>query len=395
MKSIKLIIPYIFIILVLYMYVFNPYPFRGGVIKLLYPLALLPFASNNGRIEIKKNRKIIFSLFLLFLYDVFLLLVFGSSRYLGSFLNIIELVFVPIGLCMLYEKLLLTRDLMKDLVVVCSGAAIITVFLALNQELAFAVRYIFNSNTAHIEEVTRRMYGISEYLLFTYSVLLGFVAGYCLTSKGVLVKLTSLLLLLGVVLNARIGLAVFFVVVIIRSLSYKAIKNNILFVFFLLLVAPLIYDWFVVSFPDTYEWLAEGYEETMELSHGNKTGTFAGLNDMLVLPSNLTEWVCGTGKDLLREYHNSDIGYFRQLYYGGLVYLCLISYFFVLVLRKANKVFSDRMLVVGVIVTLLIANYKGDVLSSNEFVRFFILMTIFYSMIQTKGITTDNSRIYG
>lgn len=362
------------------MFVFNPYPFRGGVIKLLYPFAIIPFISKKGIREIKRDYAIILSLILIVLFDFFVALRGGDSKFINSFINIIEMVFVPIGIGLYYNSSFPRRDILKDLVLLCSIAASITVFLAMNPEIAYAVRLVFNSQTEHMEEATRRMYGISQFLLFTYSVLMGYVAGYCLFFKGIW-KILSLLIILGVVFNARIGFVPFVIVFLLKAFSLKNLKQNLLMVLLLLIIVPLALNWLSASFPDTFDWLAEGFEESKGLTKGEKSGTFAELGDMLVFPSTLGEWIWGSGKNIFRaQSHNTDIGYLLQLNYGGIIYILLLFYTFFCIIKKVSKTVNDKKMVLAIVLTLLIVNYKGDILSSNEFTRFILLIATCYSL---------------
>lgn len=371
---------YLFLVLVLYLYLFNPYPFRGGVIKLLYPFVFYACLNKLGRMEINRSLSIIACLFMLFIFDLFVLATGGDSSYVNSLQNIIELSFVPIGIGLLYDKFFPQGDFLRDIIIVCSIAGAISIILALNPDIAVMSRQLFNKNYENYEFSLRRLFGISQFLLFTYSVLLGFVAGCCLFAKGFL-KLLAIPILMGVLLNARIGFASFLVVIVSTLLLSHKGKRNLWGIIFFGIIAFFAYNWLQDTFPETIEWVTSGYEETSEAFEGNRTGTFQALHDMAVLPSGLFEWIIGSGRYIFRDNtNNSDIGYFLQLNYGGIMYMGLLIYTFAMVLKKIKKNGSGKPLVVSIALVLLIANYKGNVLTSNEFVRFIFLFAFVYSI---------------
>ena len=79
----------------------------------------------------------------------------------------------------------------------------------------------------------------------------------------------------------------------------------------------------------------------------------------------------------------TDIGYVNDIYLGGVIYLCMILFFFYYVLRsfyRGQNVTYKFIYQFGLIV-LLISNIKGYVFSYNELTSFFIILGIMYNSV--------------
>ena len=102
---------------------------------------------------------------------------------------------------------------------------------------------------------------------------------------------------------------------------------------------------------------------------------------MIIFPDTIFGMIFGTGKDIYRAtVHRSDIGYVQQIYFGGLVYLCLLLFAYYLIIKKYFRAIRNKNIVIAIVLVILIANYKGNALSSNEFVRFVVLVATCYSV---------------
>ena len=116
----------------------------------------------------------------------------------------------------------------------------------------------------------------------------------------------------------------------------------------------------------------------------SSSNVFVTLQDMILFPNSLEEWIFGTGQFI---YTKSDIGFILQLYYGGLFYLLLllINYFITI------KLIDNKYLFVCSIIMLLIANYKGVYLEYNDGFKVitFIAMYFAYSKaVAVKKVVT-------
>lgn len=62
------------------------------------------------------------------------------------------------------------------------------------------------------------------------------------------------------------------------------------------------------------------------------------LQNMIVYPSDLGEWIFGKGESIFGiSGQNSDIGYIIQLNYGGIIYCILLAFFFFLIVYRLFK----------------------------------------------------------
>lgn len=245
-------------------------------------------------------------------------------------------------------------------------------------------------------EVRHRAFGISENLTFTYSFVLGFFAGYTLIilNENKLLIIPFLLLSLGVMYNARIGLLPILISFAFLIFS-GSLKNLGFFILLSLIVLFSIYSFNPVLYDRVLfnqEWVLEFFYEISDSLFGtNMSVTNSMTLDLLtdkfiVLPQTLFSWIFGTGEFLFTKAGmNSDIGYIIQLYYGGLILTILLGVLNILFFFRLIRLrgFSDWFTVVFVL-SVLALNFKGFLFAATPGGRMLFLLYMCFILSSKK-----------
>lgn len=382
-------------IVILYIYIFSPHPFDFLSLYSLFPFALYSLFCKDCRKFLKNNLWLLKYLFLICLFSIFRWILGGDEIFVRSAL--VDIIFdylVPVGILSFFKVRFQVTSIQKILIVVFLVASLISVFLIINPQYAIATRVIFDSTSIYTDDrfIARRQFGISQYLLFTYSILMAFMAGKFICINKMRFFIMGLLCVIAFAFNARTG----FVILFIYILVYVYInKFNILkFKYFLLipLILAIGIPFIAAKFPETYEWIIDAFVDVFRPGD-SKEGTLETLNSYVFFPEDLQTWLIGEG---FSRFHNmsknSDVGYVNQIFYGGIIYFILLFRLYFKIIKRYYKLSADKIAFVGLIATILISNYKGFAFSSNELTRF-ILISMFALEI-LKYEKTEYKKIY-
>lgn len=384
----------LFVVIVLYLYIYNP-PFLFLPIsasKLLYCIFLPYFILN------KQIRRGYFSFFSV---ETFLLIVIIGYSFCVEFLNSASnRIYSSANLFMLFENFFFAFSiayfLLKHyknsveviLLFVTAIAAFITIYLIINPDINLLVRQFILHTDDVAQQMLFRSFGIAESLTFAYAIVQGIAVALCLeySKNGFLSCFLFILYLISAAFNARIGLIpilgiLFYMLAVERKIA-KVVSP-------LVLLAVLLFFVFGMGFAEDYErtieWVFDFFEEIFMSITGTKATSNTNmdilLNDMVVVPQTLGEWIFGTGKDLYRSsVRNSDIGYFIQLNYGGLLY---VFFFILLILSLSNKLLkykTEKWFAFLFVMTILTCSFKGLFLVTNPGFRMLMLLYFVYFM---------------
>lgn len=238
----------------------------------------------------------------------------------------------------------------------------------------------------------RRIYGITTSYTFSMPVLQGFIAVIALI-MGIKYSIKYFLyipfILFSAAVNARTGLLVFVVIGLISLILFK--ENNVK-KFMKISIMGLI---MVVGFNifssliqgnsiETYKWIIDAKKETIDLilgKQGSKLSTYKVLEDMFFLPEG-TELIFGTGFDVFDLKSStygktSDIGYVNDIFIGGLIFVIIFYGTIIkLGLSLLDKNSFEKKISILMVLTLLLINIKGAIISKNEFLNVYILISV-------------------
>uniref|UniRef100_UPI003F795534 hypothetical protein n=1 Tax=Chromobacterium amazonense TaxID=1382803 RepID=UPI003F795534 len=244
-----------------------------------------------------------------------------------------------------------------------------------------------------------RTFGFSRGYTFAMPMFLGLCIAVALYMKGRFNTkhwLSIPLFVIAIALNARIGLVILPLLLVLNFLYRSSrFRLGILVISISVLSIGLIASEVnIFQYNDNSEFASfsrvyDSFDDLYNLANGKETGTFNDLGKMNILPSGY-DLLTGTGKDIFfgenSKYPgiNSDIGYVNDIFFGGLLFSLLLtgvycSCFFIS--TNDNKL---KILNYGLILFLIIANYKGSILNSNEFINGYLLLTLFISEAMTR-----------
>ena len=271
-------------------------------------------------------------------------------------------------------------------------ASIFSLLLLINDSLNEFYKSLTVIDYTTIKYNTRiyRGYGIAENLTFTYSYLLGLIAGYSLyiLQKKWIYIIYVPILILGVLFNARLGLIPIFIFVFFlffrRKQNLKLISILVISITLIIIYLPKI---------GVYKYFEHNMEWFSSMFSGSTINTLLG--DFLIFPTKLSHWLFGSGVNLfLSETPNgfSDIGYINQLNYGGIPYLFLLLFLIFIMSYRLIVLFGlNNWFTIIFILSVLVLNFKGSAFTSTPGMRF---LNMFYVYLIIKEKSNNYKEMY-
>ena len=252
-----------------------------------------------------------------------------------------------------------------------------------------------------------RGFGVSTDLPFGYSLvqatILVTVISFC-WKKTFWIIFTIPIFLISILYNARFGFVVvpiflisLFLLLLFRLISFLFVKRVFAVVLAGVAVTFVIIPWSggMTHFDEQLNWVQRGYEAELFGDHrGSSTGRF--LLEMAVLPEDWNPFV-GNGIILSNSWDpvlQSDVGYTSQLYFGGIFYFASWCAFFLILFRLGYlhaRSSAERVVILTAGFFLVVANFKGDAIHSQTFLKIILLIVIARIPIQfISSRTTEN-----
>lgn len=372
---------YVIIIILLYLYIFNP-PFSFlpvGPIKFIYVICLFYFIS-------KKKFQSFYNLFkveivlslIILLFTYFRGIVLGDAVvYMrNNFSFFFESLFLPYFLVVYYKSKLKDGDMLDTIIIVSFIAALITVVLIAFPSISnFVNNSLLSTNNVTIledEMSSFRRFGLAEGLTYGYGIVQGIVLAICLylVEKDKKYYLFIPFLFLSILFNARSG----FVPIILMFLYLMIVKRRVKLLLSILVIVLLgfillnytsIFD----SKKDTLMWGVDFIQQIVGIFDGSATGTNnylkAFLSYMFIVPDTTNGIILGDGINVFNNPNlliHTDVGYSQQLNFGGLVYIILL---FTLISYMFKRVRFEKWYSFLFLLTIITMNLKGYFLWSN------------------------------
>lgn len=414
------------LIFAVYVYIFNP-PVKGlpNLIWLFLPIVLgyLLYYSLIGKLLLLFKNEII----LIILITLFTILrdidwTNGTSSKNFLYINasiLVEAVpfsFFIVDVCSraikLPDKASSDERLIDVILWTCFFAACITVMLLVNPSLNNLMNNKILAASEYQQNNLLRGFGFASTLFYSYGLVQGTAASIILLKmaeekKHFLVYfITLILLLISILVNARIGMAPVIIMIGYLIFVRKQVKmflyaSGILGV---LLVAFLSSD-FAEKYQKIMEWGFSFFTQTLGFVSGGKShngpDTFTVLGRMLILPDNIFDWIVGSGADLFLHGQtsgtvpHSDIGFIRQLYYGGILYLTLLMTLVIVMAVRLYNLNKHRWFFILFVLTVIAANTKSNFINNHSAFRLFLLiyMGFIYYSFQEKRKKTLNKEL--
>ncbi|HEY9001045.1 MAG TPA: hypothetical protein VIM89_06820 [Mucilaginibacter sp.] len=412
------------LIFAVYIYIFNP-PVKGlpNLIWLLLPIIwgyLLYYSLVGKLLYLFKNEIILIILITLFtvLRDIDWTNGTSSKNFLyinGTLLiEAIPFSFFIADICSrhlkLPEKATSDERLINIILWTCFSAAFITVMLLVNPSLNNIMNNKILAASEYQQDNLLRGFGFASTLFYSYGLVQGTAAAIILLKMSeakkhfIIYFITLVFLLISILVNARIGMVPVIVMVIYLIFIRKKVK---MFLYASGILGVILVVFLSSSFAEKYQkiidWAFSFFTQTFGFVSGgkSKTGpdTFGVLTNMVVLPDNAPDWIIGSGADLFLHGQtsgtvtHSDIGFIRQLYYGGIAYLTLLMTLVSVMAVRLYNLQKHRWFFILFVFTVIVANIKSNFINNHSAFRLFLLIYmgfIYYSFLEK---TKKQSRV--
>lgn len=391
MKYIRLLI----ILIIFYCYLYSPdFAFAGGLgaIKFLYLLIFLALLSYNNFFKIlKKFRKLFTILSLILFYTLFRTAIGGAPSFIiAQTVSFIEVLILPASICFFLIRQNITFDYFIRCVLftsviasliscLCIAVPGIGDFVRFNLQVINEEDYLYNN--------LFRGFGLSSGLTSTFgniqAIIILFALSYDKHNKWFYIAIPFVII--SIIFNSRtpiIILALGLLLKILYSrLSIRTLMSLAILICGVYFILPQLLTFFEVSDSSLY-FITSFFDEMQGVvDEGNISGSTTAtilFKRMIVLPTDIWGWIFGYGSDIFTATNGprSDIGFIRQLYYGGLLYMSLlftlVNYVFKNLKRYSTKTFAYSFLIV-----FFIANTKGLFLIDTGGFRLFVLVMMY------------------
>lgn len=395
-----------FVLIFSFIYVYNPRLLGVSSINGIYALSIgyLYFNHNKYINLLKKNNKLLGVIFvgiIILLYAIFKDSLyndyFGISYSRQWFYVLLDTLIVMPALFIILVKYNIyynnIKKLLIDLAIIQSVIALAMFFLPEFRDIIFLKILGYKQGVDVILNpfvYSLRGFGFGSSFLYSLplfqSLAILLIVDKIMNKKIISPKeiIFILLLTFSIAFNARIGLIIFPIILISYYSSFENnIKETAKITFYIALILILfLYNYnlirsYIVNINETFAWLVKGVELLFESDKTQGESVLEILiRNSLHLPETISGLVFGTGSYIFANpnspYSHSDIGYIRDIYFGGLIYMIsgFVYYFFLIRISNLSKFIK-----VSLFIFILVAHFKGDILSPNVFSRGFILLS--------------------
>jgi hypothetical protein len=397
--------PNIYIIVFIFLFMYSPWLLSINISHILVLIALAGVFLNLNRAIYLLQKTQLSKLLLIFIFS-FCYLAFTVIINNENIFNLYPymLLFIEVPIIILYLVLYFDKhrysfnSVLNIIIVVSMIQAILGISAFLFEDVkTFLIELVINN----ISEADRnkvigfawyRFNGLSGFLNSTTPVNQVIVASICLY-KGIYFNQKKYLILVpflifSAIINARIAFVIIIFSIILLLLFSRNVKG-ILKIFGLLLLIPLIsYPFSLMVEEQTGYvgiWIQRGLTEVLGIFIGSSQGTEtinALLGDHLVFPG-IIGFLFGTGHDIYGTSRTlgfaSDIGFINSIWFGGIGLTIFLVVGFLWYYQNLNKLDREsklfKFLYILFIGTFLLCNFKGNVVSYNDFIVLSLLLT--------------------
>lgn len=231
-----------------------------------------------------------------------------------------------------------------------------------------------------------RMYGIGSSYTFMLPLIQSFIAIISLRRFLILNNskylVFSILILISSILNNRTGFYIYLVATLLLIIHYTAKKLSVRSIIILFSSTFMFFSLLLILknlFSERFEWLTQGFIEVSNAFTGREVGgTLGALESHWEFPTGIN-FLIGHGTRVFGQLgisnfgFTSDIGFVNDMFKGGLLYL-LLTYTTHIVYNFKNS--KDKFFMIILIISLMISNYKGEVMVASPLIFIMYLLTI-------------------
>lgn len=391
----------VILVVILYIYFHNPVlSISGGIglCKMLYPLALfylIAYGPNKLRLQYKSEIAI---LELLFLFILFRTLCEGDPIIVyTTIIMLIECYLIPMLFSNYWYKWGLSfSNYITYVLLVSALASIITTACIVIPSFGYYVRFTLQEvgSTDFLLENYYRGYGISDSLVSAYGYIQGacFAIGYKYRKANRWFLYFMPFVFVSVFINARTGAIVAAIGIIIelyQNHNYKTVLSTLFVAALFVGLTPYFMKFY--NFSD--ETLIFFNDFIEQIDGTREDSAISALNDGFKWPRDIFEWILGRGEDIfyLSSGMRSDIGYSIQLNYGGVVYILILFCLWRKLVKNMLLVDFDRFIPFFILSTILVLNYKCNMMVNNGYLRFVLLAYFMFVGNKINSIATNQN----
>lgn len=366
----------------LYIYIYNPIikPLGFGAIKVLLLISIIFFLISYKRIFtfFKLFSKEMLLLFSLLIY-IYILQFWGKDvSYQNAYIHIVwflEGFLIPLFFISVSSKQDTVEIWKSRIIKVGIVASLITLFLILNPPFNEFLKQNIIIDAFELADkgkfITFRSFAFAEGSTFPYGIIQGLVIALCLPrlKNSPILILALLSLIVSILFNARIGLAPVFIgillVILFGKLQFKMILY-FLTIFFVSIWFLTSSD-FATNHSESLKWGLGAIDQGLAFVSGKDGGTLSTITDeMVFFPSDDISLLFGEGRDLfIYQFdiqNRSDVGFVRQIYFGGIFFLGLMLLYLFYIVKRYIKFSHDYYFGILFLLTVLVCNQKGYML---------------------------------
>jgi len=303
--------------------------------------------------------------------------------------SIFEFFIIPFAIIQIMNKNIIGElyDIRRLLLIVGCVGTVITLACVTLPPVNLYVKSMWTvvEEDSYLATLTYRCFGISDNLTYSYGIIQGIILLigliYMKDYKWVIPFLPFMAI--SILLNARTGFVVTMMGYIIYLLLGKKKLGSIFKSVLLVALGAMI----VVSFlnaridEEGIAWILDLFTEFGNVSSGNVDETTLGAltGKMAVWPQNAEQWLIGRGYVMYHQDSgvNTDVGFFQQLNYGGILYI-LPLYCFVYYMFKQLKKYNQKPVDWIFVAIFVISNLKGNFIPYSGGFR---LLFLYYSFL--------------
>ncbi len=401
----KSIVRFVFLVFWAFLMIYQP-PMPVSLIHMMTGVSLL-YVVLFDRKKIKENLNLWVAFLVMFLFLGFIILISGypisnASHLFWLFMCILPSAAVFSSVAEKGEKSL---DYLFHILLVASLIQATIAFMCLLyspiQEIIFEYMVKNNLYTAdHLEIWGYRIYGYGTSLMYAIPIVQGVIAAwstiYSITNGKIRYFVFGVLILYSSVINAKIALPVFLVVLLLfflfnlKTVGKRAIKIALIIVIFVY-ASSFVIDYLQQINPELYEWISIVFDTEQIREFYIEYYTML---QRWELPRGL-DILFGTGAPRTSYGVDVDMGIVNDIWLGGLLYfaftLAVVAY---LAKRVSKNSYIPeiwrKFMPITFVAVFLLSDIKGSVFSYSAVMAFFMIIALYGSSKKDESIKSND-----
>lgn len=392
----------IIIVLLLFFFIYYPPVLKINILHILAVVSYIYLIKYSGTLSLLKNNLnnfgfVIFALLYLFL--VCAVLFNNPANAIMPFVWLFEVIPITFMLVDMIQKnrgqnknasiwnYLIAAGILQAVISILAFAVPSFQSIIIQRMLAYGFKDVILKMSGH------RMYGFSYTLAFAMPVVQAILAAACIYKafvKNIIYMVFAPLLLFSSIINARVGIVVFIIALIIALFaSAKITLKNIMVLFIICLMVsllPKVFTYFLNG-TETFDWIETGMNSITDFIFEKDTSgeyvEYATNAEKYRVPKGLS-FFFGTGNISTRgnAQYASDVGFINDMWLGGIFYVVPLLFYFIKRTFQMTKFYyskSPLRNIAGIItiIMFLLVNIKGRCFSWNEITNLWFLIYTF------------------